>query len=375
MVDDEPLLLRGYARWLETAGYSVSTAKDGDEAMRLVSASDFDVVVSDISMPGMSGIDLLRALRDQAIDVPFIIVTGAPTLESAIPALELGALRYLYKPVYPADLEVIVQKAVEVANAARARKEALAAAGSARASAAKSHDELAAGFDRALATMWPAYQPIVRWSNQRVYAFEALLRSEEKSLPHPGAVLDAAEKLGRLSEVGRNMRGAVARDVEWAPSPNLFVNLHTRDLLDDALYAPDAPLSKVSDRIVLEITERAALEDVRDFRARISTLREMGFRIAIDDLGAGFAGLTSFAHVEPEVVKIDMSLVRDVHLNATKRRLIASVTGLCRDMGKLVVAEGVETPAERDALVDLGCDLFQGYLFAKPAKAFPEAKF
>jgi EAL domain-containing protein (putative c-di-GMP-specific phosphodiesterase class I) len=315
----------------------------------------------------MSGIDLLKALRDKGHDVPFIVVTGAPTLESAVPALEYGALRYLYKPVYPADLEVVVERAVQVGKAARARRSA--------AEAETTLETLGASFGRALSTMWAAYQPIVRWSNQRLYAFEALLRAEEKSLPHPGAILEAAERLGRLSEIGRAIRAQVARDSEWAPAPNLFVNLHTRDLLDEALYSPDAPLSRVADRVVLEITERAAIDDVRDFRTRIATLREMGFRIAIDDLGAGFAGLTSFAQVEPEVVKIDMSLVRDIHQNATKRRLVSSVTNLCRDMGKLVVAEGVETPAERDVLVDLGCDLFQGYLFAKPGKAFPEPSF
>jgi EAL domain-containing protein (putative c-di-GMP-specific phosphodiesterase class I) len=97
----------------------------------------------------------------------------------------------------------------------------------------------------------------------------------------------------------------------------------------------------------------------------------MGFRIAIDDLGAGYAGLTSFALLEPEIVKLDMTLVRDVHLNSTKQKLVRSMTQLAHDMGMMVVGEGVETAAERDALVNLGCDLLQGYLFAKPNMAFP----
>ena len=98
----------------------------------------------------------------------------------------------------------------------------------------------------------------------------------------------------------------------------------------------------------------------------------MGFRIAIDDLGAGYAGLTSFATLEPEFVKLDMSLVRDVDKNPTKKKLVRSMTSLCRDLGMLVVAEGVETLAERDVLVEAGCDLLQGYLLAKPGKPFPE---
>jgi EAL domain-containing protein (putative c-di-GMP-specific phosphodiesterase class I) len=151
----------------------------------------------------------------------------------------------------------------------------------------------------------------------------------------------------------------------------LFVNLHAGDLCDDSLLASSAPLSKIARRVVLEITERAALDEVKDARARVAQLRQMGFRIAIDDLGAGYAGLTSFAQLEPEVVKLDMSLVRDVHKEPTRRRLIHSMTELCREMGMLVVAEGVETESERDALAGLGCQLLQGYLFARPGKGFP----
>jgi EAL domain-containing protein (putative c-di-GMP-specific phosphodiesterase class I) len=104
---------------------------------------------------------------------------------------------------------------------------------------------------------------------------------------------------------------------------------------------------------------------------RIANLRALGFQIALDDLGAGYAGLTSFTQLEPEYVKLDMSLVRDVHENSTKQKIIRSMVRLCHDMGKLIIAEGVERTEERDALVDLRCDLLQGYLFAKPAKPFP----
>jgi EAL domain-containing protein (putative c-di-GMP-specific phosphodiesterase class I) len=126
---------------------------------------------------------------------------------------------------------------------------------------------------------------------------------------------------------------------------------------------------------VLEITERAALEEVGNVRSRIATLRELGYRIAIDDLGAGYSGLASFAQLEPEAVKFDMFLVRDVHREPTKRKLLQSMMTLFREMGKLVIAEGVETPEERDTLAEIGCDLMQGYLFARPGKPFPEVRW
>jgi EAL domain-containing protein (putative c-di-GMP-specific phosphodiesterase class I) len=73
-------------------------------------------------------------------------------------------------------------------------------------------------------------------------------------------------------------------------------------------------------------------------------------------------------------VKLDMSLVRDIHLNPIKRKIVGSMVRLCRDMGKQIIAEGVETLEERDVLVELGCDLFQGYFFAKPGKPFPAVR-
>jgi EAL domain-containing protein (putative c-di-GMP-specific phosphodiesterase class I) len=124
-------------------------------------------------------------------------------------------------------------------------------------------------------------------------------------------------------------------------------------------------------QVVLEITERASLHHIRDVQSRIARLREMGFRIAVDDLGAGYAGLTSFAQLEPEVVKLDMSLVRNVHAQPTKQTLVRTMISMCHELGMKVVAEGIETPEERDAILEAGCDLMQGYLFARPGPAFP----
>jgi EAL domain-containing protein (putative c-di-GMP-specific phosphodiesterase class I) len=210
---------------------------------------------------------------------------------------------------------------------------------------------------------------------KRTFAFEALLRSSEPTLPHPGAILEAAERLGRLEDLGRAIRDRVASAIVEAPAEYVFVNLHTRDLLDEALYSPTAPLSRLAGRVVLEITERAALDEVKDAAQRVAKLRKTGFRVAVDDLGARYAGLTSFAQLEPDVVNFDMSLVRGLHENETKRKLIQSMRALFGELGLVVIAEGVETPSERDALVETGCDLLQGYLFAKPGRPFPEVSW
>jgi EAL domain-containing protein (putative c-di-GMP-specific phosphodiesterase class I) len=233
---------------------------------------------------------------------------------------------------------------------------------------------LTASFERVISTLWMAFQPILSTKTREVIGYEALLRSNEPSLPHPGAVLSAAERLGRMDEIGRRIRDLSSKTfASAAPELLLFVNLHTRDLLDPMLSHPGSALSQIASRVVLEITERASLDDVKDVRGRVAVLREMGFRIAVDDLGAGYAGLTSFALLEPEFVKLDMSLIRGVHLSPIKQKLIGSMTALCRDMGMDVVAEGIEVPEERDALVELGCNHLQGYLFGRPDRPFPRA--
>jgi EAL domain-containing protein (putative c-di-GMP-specific phosphodiesterase class I)/CheY-like chemotaxis protein len=370
IVDDEPLQVRGIGRALRARGYEVDSASNGADAVTKLAPDDFDVVLSDIAMPGMDGIALLQVVREQSLDVPVVLVTGEPTVGTAVKALEYGAFHYLTKPLEIPDLEEVIDKAVCLRRMTMMKRQAAELLGN----PIEQDDmkRLAANFERAVDSIWIAYQPIVSSATRKVFGYEALLRSTEPSLPHPGAVLDAAERLGRLEPLGRTIRERAAAPVAASSEAGvLFVNLHTTDLLDPMLLSRDAALSRIAHRVVLEITERASLEKVKDVRARVAALREIGFRIAVDDLGAGYAGLNSFAMLEPEIVKLDMTLVRDVHQSATKRKLIRSMAALCKDMGMLVVGEGIENEAERDCLVELGCDLLQGYFFAKPGLPFP----
>ncbi len=105
---------------------------------------------------------------------------------------------------------------------------------------------------------------------------------------------------------------------------------------------------------------------MKDVAVRTSRLRELGFRVAIDDLGAGQAGLATLSQLEPEFVKIDMSLIRDVHCDPTKKSIVSSLIQLCHGLGKAIIAEGVECEEERSVLVDCGCDFLQGFLFGRP---------
>ena len=375
LVDDEHSIARAYARTLGAAGFTVETAHDGKAAAAATRARKFDVIVSDITMPGMNGLELLRLVREHDLDVPFVLMTGGPAIDSAVRAMEYGALRYLIKPVAPAELEEVVTRAVRLHQMARIKREALDMY-SLEGKALGDRAGLEARFARAMETLWIAYQPIVSWARRSTFAYEALVRNEEPTLRSPPDLFEAAERLGRLQELGRTVRDRVAKTLDEQPTSELiFVNLHAMELADDSLIAPDAPLSRHAGRVVLEVTERAPLEQIRDVTARVAQLRALGYRIAVDDLGAGYAGLTSFAHLEPEVVKVDMSLIRGIDLSPMKQKLLGSIVGLCRDLGIEIIAEGVETEAERDALVKVGGDLCQGYLFARPDRPWAVTNF
>jgi EAL domain-containing protein (putative c-di-GMP-specific phosphodiesterase class I)/ActR/RegA family two-component response regulator len=375
VVDDEEPLLRAHVRILTKAGYEVESAVNGSAALRAIEGAPFDVILSDIDMPGLNGIQFLERVRLRDLDVPVILITGNPSVETASRAMEHGAMRYLVKPVDGQALVKVTGDAVRLHRIAKAKRQALDLAGGVdrffgdRAG-------LAACFDRAMESLYIAYQPIVAWSTKSVYAYEALLRSREPSLPHPAAVLDAAERLGRVHDLGRLIRArAVQPKQPLAETALLFLNLHPADLQDEQLFRADGPLAAMAGRIVLEITERASLDGIRDVRTRVASLRKLGFRIAIDDLGAGYAGLTSFTLLSPDIVKLDMALVRDVHREPKKQTVVKTMITMCKELDITVTAEGIEVPEERDALARAGCDLMQGYLFAKPGEAFPASTF
>jgi EAL domain-containing protein (putative c-di-GMP-specific phosphodiesterase class I) len=375
VVDDETEVRQVMVRMLSAVGYDVCAANDGDEAIRILDRETVDLVVTDLAMPNGDGMSVLRKVRERNEELPVVLVAGAPTTESAIRAVRYRATEYLTKPLDPDTFLEAVRRALQMTRLAALRRTAMELGHSSSAAAAEERS-LNERFERSVAALYMVYQPIVSWSRRCAFGYEALVRSSEPSLPHPGAMFEAAERLSRTSDLGRKIRGKCGDPLIGAdPDITLFVNLHSRDLLDEVLYDPRAPLTAWSTRTVLELTERAAIDGIEDIADRIARLRQLGFRIAIDDIGAGYSGLNSFATVQPDFVKLDITLVRGLDTDPVRRRLVRLLAELCNDLGIFVVAEGVETIPERDALVDLGIDLLQGYLFARPAPPFVRPQF
>lgn len=234
-------------------------------------------------------------------------------------------------------------------------------------------EALERSFARGLETLWLAFQPIVRAQDGVVFGWEALVRTSEPTLAQASAVVGAAEMLERLLDLGRAVRAHAALQIEKTkPNGRIFLNLDLRELYDPTLTAHDGPLLHFASRIVLEITERAIVEPSPKLYRRLAELREAGYLIALDDLGAGNASLASLVHILPDIIKLDRILVRDIGAAPVQQKLIRALTAFARDCGCMVVGEGVETEEERDVLANLGCDLLQGFLVGPPTRCMEE---
>jgi EAL domain-containing protein (putative c-di-GMP-specific phosphodiesterase class I) len=371
VVDDEPSVRRLLVRMLGRLGVTTIEAGDGTAGVELCRTHDFDLVITDVTMPHLGGVEMVASLRRSGIEVPVIVMTGSPDLASAIPSVALGVCRYLAKPIEPEALATAVSSALEQRRRRRITDQAMAMIQRDTARIAE-RDRLSAHLTEAIQRLWLAYQPIVDIATGVPVAYEALVRSDSPGLEGAGPLIDAAEQLGRMVELDQAVRRHAADLLVTRPDvPAVFVNVHPLALLDPDLTDPDAPLSRVARRVVLEITERAALSEITDLARRLARLRALGFRIALDDLGAGHSNLLGFASLRPEVVKLDRELVRELHEDPVRQHIVRSVTQLAHALGMKVVAEGIEKPEELDAVRALDCDLAQGFLLARPARKVP----
>lgn len=215
-----------------------------------------------------------------------------------------------------------------------------------------------------------AYQPIVDLRRRTVFGHEALARGPDGS--------SAWSVLSQVNDDNRYQfdQACRARAIEGAArlgmAENLSINFmpnavqNTEACIQRSLKAARQcgfPISK----IIFEVTEYEQVRDVPHLVSIFRHYRKLGLRTAIDDFGAGYSGLNLLAHFQPDIVKIDMALVRGVEADRAKRIIVEGIVETCGRLGVQVLAEGVETAAERDFLRGAGIDLMQGFLFCEPA--------
>ncbi len=217
-----------------------------------------------------------------------------------------------------------------------------------------------------------AFQPIVDVSEGRVWGYEALVRGVNGE--------SAYSILSQVSDDIRYRFDQAARVMAIETAGRLFPGDDIRlsiNFMPNAVYEPSACIQKSlaaarranfpHQNLMFEFTENERMQDIGHVRRIIEAYRKLGFWTALDDFGAGYAGLGLLAQLQPDLIKIDMELLRNIHLSHAKQAIIAGLVAIARALDIHVLAEGVENDMELNVLRAAGISLFQGYYFAKPS--------
>ena len=219
-----------------------------------------------------------------------------------------------------------------------------------------------------------AFHPIIDLQRQVVWGYEALVRGV--------AGEGAGQILAMVDDVNRYKFDQACRVTAIELARSLFPDTEARlsiNFMPNAVYEPAACIRATLDaarrvgfshrRIMFEFTENERMTDTAHVQRIVAEYRRQGFATAIDDFGAGYAGLNLLASFQPDFIKLDMELIRGIATSTARQVIVGGVIAMARQLDVVVIAEGVETEAELATLRAAGIDLFQGFLFAKPAVA------
>ena len=352
----------------------VATAGDAQEAIDLAAHFLPDVALVDVRMPGGGGIRATREICRCSPSTAVVALSAADDRTSVLRMLESGALGYLVKGTDSVELIETIKRTArresslsgEVAGyivdalASKLRNESAASA-----ERQNIVERVRQSLDgRALAI---ALQPIVSLPSERVAGYEALARFDIAPIQGPDRWFADAESVGLRVELEQAaIVRALAELPHLEPDAYLSINISPVTLLQCGL--DDLFPVAIRPRIVLEVTEHAPISSYEALADAIATLRGDGVRLAVDDAGAGFASLRHIIKLAPDLIKIDRSLTADIEHDVRVRALAAAIITFARETGVAVVAEGIETRSQLDALTALGATSAQGYLLGRPMR-------
>jgi EAL domain-containing protein (putative c-di-GMP-specific phosphodiesterase class I)/GGDEF domain-containing protein len=244
------------------------------------------------------------------------------------------------------------------------------AASSSNSIEAREFDRKAADLRETLRTggLYIDYHPIVVTETQEIFGYEALARGNLKSMRRPEVMFEVAGQTDMIWELSRLCRNTAISGMKKRLENDqlLFINVDPHDFTDPAFTETDMDVPDPS-RVVLEITERTAIRDYPKFRGRLKDFRDRGYRFAVDDAGSGYAGLGSIANLEPNFIKLDISLINCIDVNFIKQSLVEQMVAFANKHNAMVIAEGVETAEEYQTVKQLGVHLVQGFYLHPPA--------
>lgn len=214
-----------------------------------------------------------------------------------------------------------------------------------------------------------AFQPIVDVANKSLFAHEALVRGPDGE--GAGSVLAQVTRDNRYAFDQKCRVVAIETAARLGITDPISINF-----MPNAVYKPENCLQTTLwaadkcdfpiENIIFEFTEGEAVSDLPHLKNIFEEYSLRGFRTAIDDFGAGYSGLIRLADLQPDILKLDMELIRDIHMHPRRRKIVGSIVSMCAELNITILAEGIETSAEYKCLEDLGITLFQGYLLGRP---------
>lgn len=376
IADDEAVLRAALADLVASDdGFElVGSARDAEETIALAEATRPDVALVDVRMPAGGGLRVAEELRQRVPQIRVLAHTAVDDRTTVVRMLEGGAVGYLVKGTPPSEILGAIARAArgqpsvspDVMSglvkdlAEHLQREEVKT--SERLAKIERIGRVIEGEGRSM-----VYQPIVELAGHRVVGMEALARfvDDGEAWPVVRWFAEAADVgLGTDLELACNR--AALGDLARIPS-NRYVSINVSqrtaesDGLLEALDAVDAS------RVVIEITEHEAVEDYDRLTQALRRIRERGSRVAIDDAGAGFASLRHILRIDPEIIKLDVSLTSGIDSDPRRRALATALISFAEEMGMTVVAEGVENKHEHEALQALGVRIGQGYFIGRPA--------
>ncbi len=381
VVDDDAANVRLMTRILESDGYtSVRAFTDPAAALEAASLWCPDLVLLDLHMPDLDGLDFLESLRAHVGEdelVPVIVITGDATRTALRSALERGANEFVTKPIDADEVLLRVRNLLSIRFAHRELRHHNAELADALRTRTRSEDVVAADREhraqviRSIADRGgPAmvFQPIVELTTGTAVGVEALARFGTEPERGPDAWFADAAALGLGTELELSAIGSALRHLsELDPSLIVAVNVSAATMLQpafrDRLHA--WPLERMS----FEVTEHHPVDDYDTLAEVTADLRARGALVCVDDAGAGYASLRHILKLRPNVIKLDLTLVRDIDVDPVKRALASALTLFATELGAALTAEGIETASELATVRALGVDFGQGYFIAQPGAA------
>jgi EAL domain-containing protein (putative c-di-GMP-specific phosphodiesterase class I)/DNA-binding NarL/FixJ family response regulator len=373
IADDEPLVRAALAESIgsDPAFELVGTAADADDAIRLARVFSPDVALVDVRMPG-GGQRAVRGILEGSPRTRVVALSGSDDSATVLEMLQAGAASYVVKGDPGAILETIVRAAggqsilsAEIAGGVIHELATHVARRDLEEREARSlRERIRRVIDEERFT--PVFQPIVELATGTTAGFEALSRFRDEPVQSPDRWFADASSVGLRTELElAAASAAVARFREAPVDGYLSLNLSPETLSSSSELVGRL----TGDRVVIEITEHAAIEDYDALAPALAALRADGARVAVDDAGAGFASMRHALQLSPDFIKLDISLTRGIDGDPRRRALAVGLAGFASELGAAVIAEGIETAAELETLRALGVAYGQGYFIGRPGPA------